>query len=89
MNILSRQIDSILDKSPTTYKVPHVCVCEGFAGSGKSVLLQSMVQSVDSKIGSGSAWVMAPTGSSALHVNGQTIHSAVRLNWQDIGNIPD
>ncbi|KAK3925319.1 ATP-dependent DNA helicase [Frankliniella fusca] len=32
---------------------------------------------------------MAPTGSAALHVNGQTIHSAVRLIWQDIGKIPD
>ncbi|KAK3907761.1 ATP-dependent DNA helicase [Frankliniella fusca] len=89
MTILSRQIDSILDNSSITYKVPRICVCEGFAGSGKSVLLQSMVESVNSKLGCESAWVMAPTGSSALHVNGQTIHSAVRLSWQDVGNMPD
>ncbi|KAK3925310.1 ATP-dependent DNA helicase [Frankliniella fusca] len=67
----------------------RIQICEGFAGSGKSVLLRTMVELVEKELGEGSSWVLAPTGSSAMNVNGQTIHSAVRLNWQDLSNMPE
>ncbi|KAK3910147.1 ATP-dependent DNA helicase [Frankliniella fusca] len=87
--LLQRQIKSLKGQSSENYPLPRISLCEGFAGTGKSILLQTMVKLVDSDLGAGSSWVLAPTGSSALHVNGQTIHSAIRLNWADFGNVPD
>ncbi|KAK3911506.1 ATP-dependent DNA helicase RRM3 [Frankliniella fusca] len=87
--LLQRQIKSLQGQSSENYPLPRISLCEGFAGTGKSILLQTMVKLVDSDLGAGSSWVLAPTGSSALHVNGQTIHSAIRLNWADLGNVPD
>ncbi|KAK3916168.1 ATP-dependent DNA helicase [Frankliniella fusca] len=89
LNLLKRQINMFKIVSTQNTHLPHLCVCEGFAGTGKSILLQAMVELVDTELGDGSSWVMAPTGSSTLHVNGPTIHSAIRLNWADIGNVPD
>ncbi|KAK3924474.1 ATP-dependent DNA helicase, partial [Frankliniella fusca] len=89
MAILNRQIEFCKNSTNSNLKIPRLIICEGFAGSGKSILLQSMVQTIESELGLGSALVLAPTGSSALHVNGQTIHSALRLNWRELANMPD
>ncbi|XP_052123357.1 uncharacterized protein LOC127749382 [Frankliniella occidentalis] len=87
--ILKRQITYCKTTVMEDLKVPRISICEGFAGSGKSVLLQSMVSLIETELGTSSSLILAPTGSAALHVNGQTIHSALRLNWRDLGNMPD
>ena len=56
----------------------------GQGGTGKSVLLNTITSVVRKFTGcNDSVLVCAPTGTAAFNVNGETIHSLVRLNCND------
>lgn len=61
----------------------HRCVIvQGKAGTGKSTLIQAIVATLsnDNSLGPGSYKLLALTGAESVNINGQTIHSALRIN---------
>lgn len=52
----------------------------GKGGCGKSFVLKGIIENVRKNLGPGSIAVTAPTGKSALNIDGQTIHS-----WAGVG----
>lgn len=57
-----------------------LAIIQGAAGTGKSHLIHQMVQLIEHDFGAGSVLLMAPTGVAANNINGQTLHSALRLS---------
>jgi energy-coupling factor transporter ATP-binding protein EcfA2 len=76
MQILEQQIESILLK---TQRQIQLTIVQGKAGCGKSTLIKSMTARLTETLGSQSYLLVAPTGSAALNINGNTIHSALHL----------
>lgn len=54
-------------------------VLQGKAGSGKSTIIQSIVKKITEQLGNDAVKVVAPTGAAAVNINGQTVHSAFKL----------
>ncbi|KAL7290849.1 hypothetical protein TKK_0015583 [Trichogramma kaykai] len=54
-------------------------IIQGKAGSGKSTLINAIVQEVTDALGCDAITVVAPTGAAALNVNGSTIHSFFKI----------
>ncbi|KAL7296799.1 hypothetical protein TKK_0010199 [Trichogramma kaykai] len=52
---------------------------EGKAGSGKSTLINAIVQEVTDALGCDAITIIAPTGTAAVNVNGSTIHSFFKI----------
>ncbi|XP_054260005.1 uncharacterized protein LOC128984689 [Macrosteles quadrilineatus] len=59
----------------------------GPAGVGKSVVINEIIKTTESTYGDGSVLILAPTGCAASNVNGQTIHSALRLNIRNFNEL--
>ncbi|XP_054290775.1 uncharacterized protein LOC129005792 [Macrosteles quadrilineatus] len=59
----------------------------GPAGVGKSVVINEIIKTTESTYGDGSVVILAPTGCAASNVNGQTIHSALRLNIRNFNEL--
>jgi ATP-dependent DNA helicase PIF1 len=51
-------------------------------GTGKSVLLQSIIKELRRKYGRNSVAVTATTGLAAINIGGQTVHSFAGFNYQ-------
>lgn len=86
MLILRKQIMKLNGKYAGE-DVPQVILVQGSAGSGKSTVIMSIVDRVSSTCGRRAVLVVGPTGISALHVNGKTIHNALRLQFGKITNM--
>lgn len=57
----------------------HLTIC-GVAGSGKSVLIQTVVTAIRRVTGvTGTVLVFGPTGSAAFNVGGETVHHGFRI----------
>ncbi|KAL7297052.1 hypothetical protein TKK_0009478 [Trichogramma kaykai] len=54
-------------------------IIQGKAGSGKSTLINAIVQEVTDALGCDAIAIIAPTGAAALNVNGSTIHSFFKI----------
>lgn len=85
LNLLQRQINSIHTKSSISGLEIGQCIVQGKAGSGKSTLINSIVQKILAEFNSEYVRVCAPTGAAALNIHGNTIHSEFCLPL-DAGN---
>lgn len=54
-------------------------IVQGKAGCGKSTLIKTMTARLMETLGDDSFLLLAPTGSAALNINGNTIHSALNI----------
>lgn len=60
-------------------RVPRKVIVEGRAGSGKSTVLKYMTKRCQSEFGDNSYILLAPTGISAININGSTIQSKLKI----------
>lgn len=84
VDLLEQQIHELLDKS--TYNrqlISKRSVVRGKAGSGKTTVIQRMVEIIYENIGEDGVIVAAPTGVAALNIGGVTLHNAFRLNFAE------
>ncbi|KAK3909851.1 ATP-dependent DNA helicase PIF6 [Frankliniella fusca] len=82
INLASCQIACIKEGSGLD-NFPQLVLCQGAAGSGKTVVIAELECMVTEAFGIDSALIIAFTGSSALNANGRTIHSALRLQFDN------
>lgn len=54
-------------------------IIQGKAGTGKSCVINEMVHRINAHYGTAATLLMAPTGVAANNINGQTLHSALRI----------
>lgn len=80
MNLVSKQINCIQLKKTKVADLPLQTICQGKAGSGKSTLINEMVIKITKELGQGSVSVCAPTGSAAINIGGNTLHSEFKLS---------
>lgn len=76
---LEKQIMSIKCKQYDK-NLPRQIIIQGKAGSGKSTIINAMVEKITEKFGTGSVKVCAPTGAAAINVDGNTMHSEFKLH---------
>ncbi|XP_074596278.1 ATP-dependent DNA helicase Pif1-like [Brevipalpus obovatus] len=76
LSVLDTQIRSIQRRS---IRCPKRMVVQGKAGSGKSTVIKEIVRRVSLALGEDSIRVCAPTGAAAINIDGNTIHSLLRL----------
>ncbi|KAK3921474.1 ATP-dependent DNA helicase [Frankliniella fusca] len=82
INLASCQISCIKDGSGLK-NFPQLVLCQGPAGSGKTLIISELECMITEAFGNDSALIIAFTGSSALNANGRTIHSALRLQFDN------
>ncbi|KAK3925607.1 ATP-dependent DNA helicase [Frankliniella fusca] len=82
INLASCQISCIKDGSGLN-NFPQLVLCQGAAGCGKTVIIAELECMITESFGPDSALIIAFTGSSALNANGRTIHSALRLQFDN------
>nr|XP_012152161.1 PREDICTED: ATP-dependent DNA helicase PIF1-like [Megachile rotundata] len=82
------QIIHFLSQQLCKENLDKLVLVQGVAGTGKSFLINKMFQTVESIYGHCSVLLMAPTGVAANNINGQTIHSALRIT-QSRGTLTD
>ncbi|KAK3918910.1 ATP-dependent DNA helicase [Frankliniella fusca] len=82
LNLASCQISCIKDQSGLN-NFPQLVLCQGAAGCGKTVIIAELECMITEAFGPDSALIIAFTGSSALNANGRTIHSALRLQFDN------
>lgn len=54
-------------------------ILQGRAGTGKTALLRAIKERIEERLGEGSVLVMATTGTAAMAIGGQTVHSALGI----------
>lgn len=54
-------------------------IVQAKAGSGESTIIRKMVTKITEKLGPGAVAVTAPTGAAAVNIDGETLHSLLRL----------
>ncbi|KAK3908319.1 ATP-dependent DNA helicase [Frankliniella fusca] len=82
INLASCQISCIKDGSGLS-NFPQLVLCQGAAGSGKTLVIAELECMITEAFGNDSALIIAFTGSAALNANGRTIHSALRLQFDN------
>ncbi|XP_074596436.1 uncharacterized protein LOC141851589 [Brevipalpus obovatus] len=76
LKILDSQLRSLCSRVPRLYKR---VVVQGKARSGKSTIIREIVNRVVSACGERAIRVCAPTGAAAVNIEGNTIHSLLRV----------
>lgn len=84
LNLASVQI-SCLKEGSGIENYPQLILCQGAAGSGKTVIISELERMIVEAFGADSVVIAAYTGSAALNANGRTIHSAFRLMFDSVG----
>ncbi|XP_054257274.1 uncharacterized protein LOC128982231 [Macrosteles quadrilineatus] len=86
--ILDSQISAELHGSPND--AIQLVIIQGKAGCGKSTVIKTMTSRLKETPGLGSAsyLLLAPTGSAALNINGNTIHAALSIPVRTSGYRP-
>lgn len=79
LHILQQQIISVCTNRSTSGLNIGQCIVQGKAGSGKSTLINSIVQKIVSEFNSEYVRVCAPTSAAALNIHSNTIHSEFSL----------
>ncbi|KAK3928023.1 ATP-dependent DNA helicase [Frankliniella fusca] len=82
INLASCQISCIKDGSGLN-NFPQLVLCQGAAGSGKTLIIAELECTITEAFGTDSALIIAFTGSAALNANGRTIHSTLRLQFDN------
>ncbi|KAK3919256.1 ATP-dependent DNA helicase [Frankliniella fusca] len=82
INLASCQISCIKDGSGLS-NFPQLVLCQGAAGSGKTLVIAELECMITEAFGNDSALIIAFTGSAALNANGRTIQSALRLQFDN------
>ena len=57
-------------------------IVQGKADTGKSTLINEIVETVRETLGHDAIIVTAPTGAAAVNINGNTIHSKFRIPYK-------
>lgn len=72
---------SFLDQQLMDYDncLHKLAIVQGKAGTGKSCIINEMVHRINSHFQCNATLLMAPTGVAANNINGQTLHSALRI----------
>lgn len=79
INLFDKQLSDALNNNFENSKVKRVIV-QGKAGSGKSTIIKQMTSRLcKSRLGPESFLLLAPTGLAALNINGNTIHSKLKI----------
>ncbi|KAK3916502.1 LOW QUALITY PROTEIN: ATP-dependent DNA helicase [Frankliniella fusca] len=73
---VSNQIEEIKSKQPQTCKT---IIVQGKAGTGKSIIIKYITTLLSTELGSNSYILAAPTGVSAVLINGKTLHSVFQF----------
>lgn len=82
VNVLNtvRSMVSFVETGQMDQNFKRSLIIQGKAGSGKSLLIETIKAILTQRLGSNSFKVMAPTGSAANNIKAQTIHSGLKIN---------
>ncbi|KAK3910678.1 ATP-dependent DNA helicase RRM3 [Frankliniella fusca] len=81
INVVTQEIVRIKTPHPTDNNIESTkrIIVQGTAGTGKSLIIKYLTTLMTKELGTGSFLLAAPTGVSAVLINGKTLHSVFKL----------